>query len=175
MVGNPGRVLTHRQLLTQVWGARRRKTMNICASMSATCARKSRTILPSHAISRRKSAWAIVSLITFLHYLDYHASSSVSNRFLIALISGCIPGTEHHQCARAFRRTHQPHDLFAIEAALRLKDQHGGRVTVISMGPPQAEPALRKALSFGCDDAVLVTDKAFSARIRWQLPMCWPR
>ena len=55
-----------------------------------------------------------------------------------------------------------PYDLFAIEAALRLKDQHGGRVTVISMGPPQAEPALRKALSFGCDDAVLVTDKAFS-------------
>lgn len=55
-----------------------------------------------------------------------------------------------------------PYDLFAIEEALRLKDAHGGRVTVITMGPPQAVPALRKALSFGCDDAVLITDKVFS-------------
>jgi len=55
-----------------------------------------------------------------------------------------------------------PYDLFAIEEALRLKDKHGGQVTVISMGPPQAAPALRKALSFGCDDAVLITDKIFS-------------
>ena len=55
-----------------------------------------------------------------------------------------------------------PYDLFAIEEALRLKDKHGGRITVITMGPPQAEPALRKALSFGCDDAVLITDKIFS-------------
>ena len=55
-----------------------------------------------------------------------------------------------------------PYDLFALEEALRLKDKHGGRVTVISMGPPQAAPALRKALSFGCDDAVLITDKIFS-------------
>ena len=55
-----------------------------------------------------------------------------------------------------------PYDLFALEEALRLKDKYGGRVTVISMGPPQAAPALRKALSFGCDDAVLITDKIFS-------------
>jgi len=55
-----------------------------------------------------------------------------------------------------------PYDLFALEEALRLKDKHGGRVTVISMGPPQAAPALRKALSFGCNDAVLITDKIFS-------------
>jgi len=55
-----------------------------------------------------------------------------------------------------------PYDLFALEEALHLKDKHGGRVTVITMGPPQAAPALRKALSFGCDDAVLITDKIFS-------------
>ena len=55
-----------------------------------------------------------------------------------------------------------PYDLFAIEAALALKDQHGGKVTVLTMGPPQAEPALRKALSYGCDEAVLVTDKLFA-------------
>jgi len=55
-----------------------------------------------------------------------------------------------------------PYDLFAIEEALRLKDRHGGRVTVITMGPAQAAPALRKALSFGCDDAILISDKIFS-------------
>lgn len=55
-----------------------------------------------------------------------------------------------------------PYDLFALEEALRLKDQFGGRVTVLSMGPPQAENALRKCLSFGADDAILVSDRAFA-------------
>lgn len=55
-----------------------------------------------------------------------------------------------------------PYDLFSLEEALRLKDQFGGRVTVLCMGPPQAEEALRKCVSFGADDAVLVTDRAFA-------------
>jgi len=55
-----------------------------------------------------------------------------------------------------------PYDLFALEEALCLKDKHGGTVTVITMGPPQAEAALRKALSFGADDAILITDRAFA-------------
>ncbi len=55
-----------------------------------------------------------------------------------------------------------PYDLFALEEALRLKDKFGGRVTVLCMGPPQAEDALRKCLSFGADDAILVTDRAFA-------------
>ncbi|OYW25578.1 MAG: nitrogen fixation protein FixA, partial [Hydrogenophilales bacterium 12-63-5] len=55
-----------------------------------------------------------------------------------------------------------PYDLFALEEALRLKDQYDGRVTVLCMGPPQAEAALRKAISFGADDAILVTDRAFA-------------
>ncbi len=55
-----------------------------------------------------------------------------------------------------------PYDLFALEEALRLKDRFGGKVTIITMGPPQAESALRKALSFGADDAILITDKAFA-------------
>jgi len=55
-----------------------------------------------------------------------------------------------------------PYDLFALEAALRLKDQFGGRVTVLCMGPPQAEDALRKCISFGATDAILVTDRAFA-------------
>lgn len=55
-----------------------------------------------------------------------------------------------------------PFDLFAFEEALRIKDRTGARVTVLSMGPPQAEDALRKCISLGADDAILVTDKAFS-------------
>ncbi len=55
-----------------------------------------------------------------------------------------------------------PYDLVALEEALRLKDQYGARVTVLTMGPPQAEAALRKALSFGADEAILLTDRAFA-------------
>jgi electron transfer flavoprotein beta subunit len=55
-----------------------------------------------------------------------------------------------------------PYDLFALEEALRIKDRTGAKVTVLTMGPPQAEEALRKCLSFGADDAVLVTDKVFA-------------
>lgn len=55
-----------------------------------------------------------------------------------------------------------PFDLFALEEALRIKDKTGARVTVLTMGPPQAEEALRKCLSFGADDAILITDKVFS-------------
>jgi electron transfer flavoprotein beta subunit len=55
-----------------------------------------------------------------------------------------------------------PYDLFALEEALRLKDRFGGRVTVLCMGPPQAEDALRKCVSFGATDAILVTDRAFA-------------
>jgi electron transfer flavoprotein beta subunit len=55
-----------------------------------------------------------------------------------------------------------PYDLYALEEALRLKDAYGGSITLLTMGPPQAELALRKALSFGADEAVLVSDRAFA-------------
>lgn len=55
-----------------------------------------------------------------------------------------------------------PYDNYALEEALRLKDRFGGRVTVISMGPPQAKQALRKALSYGADRAILLSDRAFA-------------
>ncbi len=54
-----------------------------------------------------------------------------------------------------------PLDCIALEAALELREKHGGRVTVITMGPPQSEAALREALAVGSDHAVLVTDPAF--------------
>jgi electron transfer flavoprotein beta subunit len=55
-----------------------------------------------------------------------------------------------------------PYDMYAIEEGLRLKEAHGGKVTVMTMGPPQAEEALRDALSYGVDDAVLLSDRAFA-------------
>ncbi|GGF67201.1 protein FixA [Azorhizobium oxalatiphilum] len=55
-----------------------------------------------------------------------------------------------------------PYDLFALEAALALRDQHGGEVTVLTMGPPSAADSLRKALTFGADRAVLLTDRFFA-------------
>jgi len=55
-----------------------------------------------------------------------------------------------------------PLDLYAIEAAIRLKEEHGGRITVVTMGPPNAEKALREAMAMGCDDGVLVSGRAFA-------------
>jgi electron transfer flavoprotein beta subunit len=54
-----------------------------------------------------------------------------------------------------------PLDLYALEAALRLKEQYGGTVSVLSMGPPQAVKALKEAVAMGCDEAVLVSDRKF--------------
>ncbi|MGY4298615.1 electron transfer flavoprotein alpha/beta subunit [Bradyrhizobium sp. i1.4.4] len=55
-----------------------------------------------------------------------------------------------------------PYDLFALEAALELRDRFGGEITVLTMGPPSAEESLRKALTFGADRAVLLTDRSFA-------------
>jgi electron transfer flavoprotein beta subunit len=55
-----------------------------------------------------------------------------------------------------------PLDMYAIEEGLRLKEQYGGTVSAISMGPLQAERALREALALGCDEAVLLSDRAFA-------------
>jgi electron transfer flavoprotein beta subunit len=55
-----------------------------------------------------------------------------------------------------------PYDLFALEEALRVRDRHGGEITVVTMGPPSAEDSLRKTLSFGVDRAVLLTDRRFA-------------
>ncbi len=55
-----------------------------------------------------------------------------------------------------------PFDLFAVEAALRIKESVGAEITVITMGPPQAEEALREAMSRGVDRGVLLSDRAFA-------------
>jgi electron transfer flavoprotein beta subunit len=55
-----------------------------------------------------------------------------------------------------------PFDVYALEEGIRLKEKHGGTVTVLTMGPPQAAEALREAVSLGADEAVLVSDRAFA-------------
>lgn len=60
-----------------------------------------------------------------------------------------------------------PYDQHALEEAVRLKEQLGGEVTVITMGPPQAEAILRLAISCGADEAVLVSDRAFAGADTW--------
>lgn len=60
-----------------------------------------------------------------------------------------------------------PFDEYAIEEALRLKERVGGKVTVITMGPPQADSALRSAIAMGADEAFLISDRAFAGSDTW--------
>ena len=60
-----------------------------------------------------------------------------------------------------------PFDLYAIEEGVRIKEEHGGKVTVISMGPPQVEAALRESISLGVDEAIHLCDRAFAGADTW--------
>ncbi len=60
-----------------------------------------------------------------------------------------------------------PFDTYALEEGVRLKERFGGKVTAMSMGPPQAEGALREAVSLGADEAILLSDKAFAGADTW--------
>lgn len=60
-----------------------------------------------------------------------------------------------------------PLDLYAIETAIELKEQLGGKITVLSMGPALADKALREAVAMGCDEAILITGREFSGSDTW--------
>jgi electron transfer flavoprotein beta subunit len=60
-----------------------------------------------------------------------------------------------------------PFDMYAIEEALRMKSRLGGTVTVLTMGPPQAESALREAIAMGADEGILLSDRAFAGSDTW--------
>ncbi|MGM0423892.1 MAG: electron transfer flavoprotein subunit beta/FixA family protein [Thermodesulfobacteriota bacterium] len=55
-----------------------------------------------------------------------------------------------------------PEDLHALEEALQLKNDHGGQVTVLSMGPPKAVEVLKESLYRGADEAILISDRIFA-------------
>ena len=60
-----------------------------------------------------------------------------------------------------------PFDMYAVEEALRIKEKLGGKTTAISMGPPQAESALREVISMGVDQGILISDRAFAGSDTW--------
>jgi electron transfer flavoprotein beta subunit len=60
-----------------------------------------------------------------------------------------------------------PFDLHALEAALQMREQVGAKVTVITMGPPQAGNSLREAISMGADEVRLISDRAFAGSDTW--------
>ena len=55
-----------------------------------------------------------------------------------------------------------PYDLYALETALRIKEQTGGVIKVISMGPPQAKEVIREAFTMGADEGILLSDRKFA-------------
>lgn len=60
-----------------------------------------------------------------------------------------------------------PFDMYALEEAIRLREKHGGKVTALTMGPPQAAEALKEAIALGVDDVVLLSDRAFAGADTW--------
>ena len=70
------------------------------------------------------------------------------------------PETGAMKCMSGETRTN-PYDLFALETAVQIREKVGGTVTVLTMGPPQAEQVLQYAVSMGADDVYLATDRAF--------------
>jgi electron transfer flavoprotein beta subunit len=60
-----------------------------------------------------------------------------------------------------------PFDMYALEEAIRLREKHGGTVTAVTMGPPQAAEALKEAVAMGADEAVLLSDRAFAGADTW--------
>ena len=77
--------------------------------------------------------------------------------------SGIVKVNENGTLDRASMPTIINHDdKTAIEAALQIKEQLGGTVTVVTMGPPQADIAIREALAMGCDEGVIVGGREFA-------------
>ena len=80
-----------------------------------------------------------------------------------------------------------PYDLYALETAMRLKEELGGEVSVITMGPPQAAQVIREAYAMGADHGTLISDRRFGGADvslptllmkpegRSGEPMCWPQ
>ena len=60
-----------------------------------------------------------------------------------------------------------PLDLYAIETGIELKEKYGGKITVITMGPPSADKALKEAVAMGCDDGVLLSGREFAGSDTW--------
>ena len=81
-----------------------------------------------------------------------------------------VPGTTQVQIdpqtstlvRQGIKNITNPFDTYALEEGVRLRERYGGKVTAITMGPPQAEEMLREAISTGADEAILISDRVFA-------------
>ena len=73
-----------------------------------------------------------------------------------------------HTLVRAGAKSQtNPDDLHALQAAVDIRKQLGGKIVAVTMGPPQAETVLREAMMFGADEAILLSDRAFAGSDTW--------
>src|SRR5512137_1579299 len=91
--------------------------------------------------------------------MPYHSVVLVKQVPDTANISGKVMKDDGTVNRAALPTIFNPDDLSALEMALQVKDRHGGRVTVLTMGPPQASDVLRDALYRGADRVILLTDR----------------
>ena len=68
---------------------------------------------------------------------------------------------------RCYAYYHEPDDKAGLEAALRIKDEYGAEVTVLTMGLPKADEVLREAMAMGADKGILVTDRVLGGADTW--------
>jgi len=101
--------------------------------------------------------------------LSNYESERVSGNELIVCLKQ-VPGTtevkidpvKNTLIRQGIKAIVNPFDSYALEEGVRLRERHGGKVTAISMGPPQATDMLRDAISAGADEAILLSDMAFA-------------
>lgn len=60
-----------------------------------------------------------------------------------------------------------PFDMYAVEEGIQLKEKHSGTTTALTMGPPQAVEALKEVVAMGCDEGILLSDRAFAGADTW--------
>jgi electron transfer flavoprotein beta subunit len=95
--------------------------------------------------------------------LGYHCIVCVKQVPDTTNITGEVMKPDGTVSRAAMPAVFNPEDLNALEAALAVRDQHGGRVTVVTMGPPAASEVLRESLYRGADRAILITDRRAAA------------
>jgi len=112
------------------------------------------------------------SVLSATHDVSHHHPLRISERYQMRIIV-CIKQVPDTGEVRFNKETHtmireglpsiiNPFDENALEAALLLREEHGGEVIALSMGPPQATEALRQAVALGVDQAILLSDRKFA-------------
>src|SRR5512135_529550 len=97
-----------------------------------------------------------------LHPRPYHSIVLVKQVPDTRHVTGEVMTKDGTMNRSALPAIFNPEDLSALEMALQVRDQYGGQVTVLTMGPPRAADVLREALYRGAERVILLTDKKFA-------------